>query len=157
MLQRAAQTLSTQDASRLVSDAARRASENAASKRPRGKRRHLDLVAVGLASVVAGTALKHRRDHEETISLLEAELARAKADIESAQFAMDRLRSALLDGASDAIVAIDGGASGKKAHIAERATALQHWMQEHIERALIMSKTPPNSDEDTSGHKPKII
>lgn len=153
-MRRASQTLSTQDASRLVSEAARRASEKAPSKRTRGRRRYFDVVAIGVAAVVAGTALKHRRNHEESISLLEAELARAKADTESAHVAVDRMRSSLLEGASDAVRAIDGRPSDQRDHAEERANALKEWMEQHIDSVL---KQSDSAGEVVDNRKPKMI
>lgn len=123
----------------MVSAAARRASANAAapSKRPRRLSYYSDIIAVGLASIVAGTALKNRRDHDEQVAFLEAELARAHADRDRATHTVDTIKQTVGQRAPDAVKALDEVTERKQGNQdTERAAALQNWLDDAFDRAL---------------------
>lgn len=158
MLRRATQAVPSSDVTRLVSDAARRASKETTAKRSRGGR-NFDLIAVGLASFVAATALKNRRDHEERNSLLQAELTRAEQDRDSARHAISRVRSSLLDTASEAITLVDDVKSRKSpGAAADKTIVLQMWIEEVIEKSLAVSSTEEDAEgPQKNSEKPKLI
>lgn len=143
----------------MVSAAAHRASANAAApvKRPRRLRYYADIIAVGLASVVAGTALKNRRDHEERVAFLEAELARAHAERDRATHIVDTIKQAVVQRAPHAVEALDEVTGRKQGNLGpERAVVLENWLDDAFDRVL--NDTEADRDRSATGdEKPKLI
>lgn len=77
-LLRASQTLSQSEASRMVSEAAKRLS----SRPPRSRwlRKHSDLIIVGVATLVAASALKRKTVHDEAQEEMELHIAQLREE-----------------------------------------------------------------------------
>lgn len=156
---RATQTLSSSETTRLIEEAARRASapgSGAASKRPRGLRRHADLIAICVASLATGTAWKNRREHEERVSILEAELAHAQTERDRAVEAVGAVRRAVVERVDEAVGVVEelGRSRGEKG-VRLRADALREWVERTFESVLAERKA--DVEEVKPRGKPSMV
>ncbi|KAI0567778.1 hypothetical protein FGB62_1g244 [Gracilaria domingensis] len=108
---RAAQAMASPDASRIVSEAAKRASQR--RKRPRGLRKYSDLIVVGLATVVAATAVKNKHAYEETREKMELRIEQLEEERDVALTEIDRTQQRLLTAVQEGVdVARRNGGQG---------------------------------------------
>ena len=158
LAQRASQTINPSEASRLVSEAARRAS-TAAPKRSRSLRKYTDVIAITVASIVAASALSNKRDHGDRVAMLEAELRRAEDQKDEATRHFSVFKDAVFRVAPRAAAEMENvDKQNKEQRISERTTLLQRCLQDALDEILSDSnkdsatKAQPNDDE-----KPKLI
>lgn len=92
---------SQSEASRILSQASKRASQQNTPTRNSFIRRHSDIIITSAAALVAYTALRNRRIHEIHLSETQQKLDQITAELEEATLQMKDLRSLLkerLDG-----------------------------------------------------------
>lgn len=130
-LRRASQAVSASstEASRIVDAAARRASEAALARRPRGMRKYADVIVVGLTAAVAATALKRRRDHEDYRSMAEARIERLEAERDEAKATVALIRVRLVEASGEGIAAVDQAAGWWPKNADKRTEALSQWLK----------------------------
>lgn len=155
---RAAQTISPSGASRLVTEAARRASA-APAKRRRSLRNYTDIIAVAVASIAAANGLKNKRDHNERISIMEAEMHRAEGQRDEGARRLSEMKEIILQVAPQAVAEMENVQRGNKE---ERLTARTRILQAHLRTTF--DEFPSNWDEELRKHphrqvedKPKLI
>lgn len=157
---RASQALPNSETTRIIEEAARRASTlpaGSTARRPRGLRQYADVIAVGVASLATATAWKHRREHEEHKSLLEAELARVQAERDHAMEMVDAVRSRITAGAEEAIEVVEGaGRQRGEKGVQERVEALKGWMERAFESVLAEREAEKESEMNVR-RTPKLI
>lgn len=157
---RATQALSDPATSRIIEEAARRASTRSpgtTTKRPRGLRRYADLIAVSVASLATATAWQHRRQHEELESMLEAKLTRAQTERDHAIESVDAVRRGIVARAEEAVGIVEGvGRRGGEKGGQEKVEALKEWMEHTFESVLAEREAERGSDMKAHS-KPKLI
>lgn len=153
MLQKAAQASSDPASSRMINEAVRRAETNqAGSRRRTGIRRHLDLIAVAVASIATSTAWKERRNHDEQVSVLEAELERAHAEKEREKKALGQLRASVLNDVPDILRVMDEG--GRRMRQSEREGKLGGLIMESFDK---FAEKAREIESSKSAKKPNVI
>ena len=108
-------------AARIVSEATRRA--DASRPKPKaGLRKHTDLIVVGIAAIVASTALQRKQQYDENRSMLESEIATLKKAQSSYQLARKLMEQNAENGIKNII------ASNSK-NIDDQAASLREWIK----------------------------
>lgn len=134
---RATQTIASTEASRLVTEAARRASQR--QKRSRSLRKYGDLIVVGLATLVAGTAVKNKYKFEEDREKMEMRIQQLEEERDRVLKSADASQQRLMNDVKVGVVA-----ARKKGE-----EGLRVW----LENALKEVPLP----EDIETAKPKLI
>lgn len=142
-LQQVSGAISQAEASKLVSDAAKRASSTTPRKK-KGIRRYSDIIVLGLTSVVAATALNRKRQYQEYQELTEAKLDRLRVEKDTALNNLHTVKECLSAEAGEGLRIALRAREG-------RVERLQEWIDQCFER--VVSK--PEIAE--GGGKPKVI
>ncbi|PXF40094.1 hypothetical protein BWQ96_10192 [Gracilariopsis chorda] len=100
---RATQTLASTEASRLVAEAAKRASQR--QKKSRGLRKYGDLVVAGLATLVAGTAVKNKYKFEEDREKMEMRIQQLEEERDEVLKRADASQQRLMDDVNVGVIA----------------------------------------------------
>lgn len=130
-------------ASKIISDAARRASTQPKARRSTGK--YWDLIVLGCATIAAVTSLQRRRQYEEETQLLEAKLSVLESEQQEPLAALEAVKKTLIhdtDRAVDLVLQTPN-------HRAER---LKSWIEHSFEKA-----TPVREEADQTRPQPRII
>eukprot|EP00177_Eucheuma_denticulatum_P004948 GFKZ01008992.1.p2 GENE.GFKZ01008992.1~~GFKZ01008992.1.p2 ORF type:complete len:164 (+),score=30.75 GFKZ01008992.1:80-571(+) len=158
IVRRASHSVTESDTARLVNEAARRATDSDRARgRPRRLRGYLDLIAIGVGSLAAATALKRRREYEERVSLLEAKLTRAQADRDKAMQLVQEVKNGVVERVPQAVRKVDAlGYRIGKTGVLERVQALQVWVEESFQSSLSEIELRDETSK-APREKPKVI
>lgn len=109
-----------------------------------------DLIAISIASVVAGSAMMRRREHDEEMSLKNAQLLRVEAERDEALSALSRAEQRLLGGLPGVFADAGGQRGWFSSSEADREGKLRLWIsaafREDDARAVTSSPGPAGSE-----------
>jgi hypothetical protein len=111
------------------------------------------LIGASVAAFVAVTALQHRRDHEQALSLSEAKAARFESERDAARAFAEQLRVNLIGNAPGVVSTIDAERGWFSTPEAARVDRLREWINAEFESASNDSKEKANLSDSSKGQQ----